>query len=52
MPVFPAIRHLADSSEPVYDEMFDINVKGVFFTIQKALPLLNDGGSRKPRLGS
>jgi len=36
---------LADSSEPVYDEMFDINVKGVFFTIQKALPLLNDGGA-------
>jgi NAD(P)-dependent dehydrogenase (short-subunit alcohol dehydrogenase family) len=25
--------------------MFDINVKGVFFTVQKALPLLNDGAS-------
>jgi len=36
---------LADSSEAVYDEMFDINVKGVFFTVQKALPLLNDGAA-------
>jgi len=35
----------ADSSEHLFDEMFDINVKGVFFTIQKALPLLNDGAS-------
>ena len=35
----------ADSSEALFDETFDINVKGVFFTIQKALPLLNDGAS-------
>lgn len=35
----------ADSSEALFDEIFDINVKGVFFTIQKALPLLNDGAS-------
>jgi len=35
----------ADSSEALFDEIFDINVKGVFFTIQKALPLLNNGGS-------
>jgi NAD(P)-dependent dehydrogenase (short-subunit alcohol dehydrogenase family) len=33
------------SSEALFDEMFDINVKGVFFTIQKALPLLNNGAS-------
>jgi NAD(P)-dependent dehydrogenase (short-subunit alcohol dehydrogenase family) len=26
-------------------DMFDINVKGTLFTVQKALPLLNDGGS-------
>lgn len=32
-------------SEQFYDELFDINVKGVFFTIQKAIPLLNDGAS-------
>jgi NAD(P)-dependent dehydrogenase (short-subunit alcohol dehydrogenase family) len=35
----------ADSTEALFDETFDINVKGVYFTIQKALPLLNDGAS-------
>ena len=34
----------ATTSE-LYDELFDINAKGVYFTIQKALPLLNDGAS-------
>ncbi len=29
----------------VYDELFDINTKGAYFTIQKALPFLNDGAS-------
>ncbi len=29
----------------LYDELFDINARGVYFTIQKALPLLNDGAS-------
>ncbi|KFG93524.1 oxidoreductase [Burkholderia paludis] len=28
-----------------FDTIFDINVKGTLFTVQKALPLLNDGGS-------
>jgi NAD(P)-dependent dehydrogenase (short-subunit alcohol dehydrogenase family) len=36
---------LADTSESLFDENFDINVKGAYFTIQKALPLLNDGAS-------
>ena len=36
---------LAETSESLYNEMFDINVKGAYFTIQKALPLLNDGAS-------
>jgi NAD(P)-dependent dehydrogenase (short-subunit alcohol dehydrogenase family) len=36
---------LAETSEGVFDEQFDINIKGVYFTIQKALPLLNDGAS-------
>ena len=36
---------LAEMSESAYDELFDINVKGAYFTIQKALPLLNDGAS-------
>jgi NAD(P)-dependent dehydrogenase (short-subunit alcohol dehydrogenase family) len=36
---------VTDSTEALFDETFDVNVKGVFFTIQKALPLLNDGAS-------
>src|SRR6201993_906481 len=35
----------ADSGEALFDETFDVNVKGVYFTIQKALPLLNEGAS-------
>ncbi len=31
--------------ERFYNETFDINVKGVFFTVQKMLPIMNDGGS-------
>ena len=33
------------TSEQKYDEMFDINAKGAYFTVQKALPHLNDGAS-------
>jgi len=33
------------TTEDLYDELFDINARGVYFTIQKALPLLNDGAS-------
>jgi NAD(P)-dependent dehydrogenase (short-subunit alcohol dehydrogenase family) len=32
-------------SEDRYDEQFEINAKGSFFTIQKSLPHLNDGAS-------
>lgn len=32
-------------TEALYDETFDINVKGAYFTIQQLLPLFNDGGS-------
>jgi NAD(P)-dependent dehydrogenase (short-subunit alcohol dehydrogenase family) len=35
----------ATTTEAVYDEDFDINTKGAFFTIQKAIPFLNDGAS-------
>jgi NAD(P)-dependent dehydrogenase (short-subunit alcohol dehydrogenase family) len=35
----------AETSESTYDESFDINMKGAYFTIQKALPPLNDGAS-------
>lgn len=36
---------IPDTAEALFDELFDINVKGVFFTIQKAIPYLNDGAS-------
>jgi NAD(P)-dependent dehydrogenase (short-subunit alcohol dehydrogenase family) len=36
---------LAATTEGLYDELFDINAKGVYFTIQKAVPFLNDGAS-------
>jgi NAD(P)-dependent dehydrogenase (short-subunit alcohol dehydrogenase family) len=36
---------LGDISEELYDSTFGINVKGVLFTVQKALPLIPDGGS-------
>jgi len=32
-------------SEEFYDSIFNINVKGLLFTVQKALPLLPDGAS-------
>jgi len=32
-------------SEEQYDEQFEVNTKGSFFTIQKSLPHLNDGAS-------
>src|SRR3984893_3320811 len=35
----------AETSESLFDEQFDINIKGAYFTIQMALPLLNDGAS-------
>jgi NAD(P)-dependent dehydrogenase (short-subunit alcohol dehydrogenase family) len=33
------------TTEQLYDEIFDINAKGAYFTVQKALPHLNDGAS-------
>src|ERR1700757_1250726 len=36
---------LSDTTENSYDEQFDINIKGAYFTIQKALPFLNDDAS-------
>src|SRR5438128_6139072 len=36
---------LGKISEEFYDSIFDINVKGLLFTVQKALPLMSDGGS-------
>src|SRR6202012_749499 len=34
-----------DLSEAHYDKTMDVNVKGVVFTVQKALPLMTRGGS-------
>ena len=36
---------LGEISEEFYDAIFDINVKGMLFTVQKALPLLPDGAA-------
>ena len=36
---------LGQITEEVYDSIFDVNVKGVLFTVQKALPLIPEGGS-------
>lgn len=36
---------VTETTEQIFDEIFDINVKGAYFTIQKALPYLNGGAS-------
>ncbi|MGZ3756902.1 MAG: SDR family oxidoreductase [Mucilaginibacter sp.] len=36
---------LADFTEEMFDQTSDINFKGAFFSVQKALPYLNDGAS-------
>jgi NAD(P)-dependent dehydrogenase (short-subunit alcohol dehydrogenase family) len=36
---------IGEITEEIYDSIFDVNVKGVLFTVQKALPLLTDGAS-------
>jgi len=36
---------LESVSETYFDKMFCLNVKGIFFTVQKLLPLFNQGGS-------
>lgn len=38
-------EQLKDVTEESFDNSFDINVKGLFFTVQKAIPLLNNGAS-------
>src|SRR6202522_803552 len=36
---------LGEITEQHFDKTFDLNVRGTLFTVQKALPLFNDGGS-------
>ncbi|KAA0687329.1 SDR family NAD(P)-dependent oxidoreductase [Neorhizobium sp. P12A] len=39
------VAPLAAATEDHFDQTFDVNVKGMFFTVQKALPLFKSGGS-------
>jgi NAD(P)-dependent dehydrogenase (short-subunit alcohol dehydrogenase family) len=39
------VAPLETITEAHFDRMFAINVKGLLFTVQKALPLFRDGGS-------
>lgn len=34
-----------ETDEELFDQIMDINFKGAYFTVKKALPLLNDGAS-------
>ena len=36
---------LGSVTEASFDKTFDVNVRGTLFTVQKALPLMKDGGS-------
>ncbi|GAA3721997.1 SDR family NAD(P)-dependent oxidoreductase [Streptomyces tremellae] len=38
-----------DTGEEDFDELVTVNLKGVFFTVQKALPLLRRAGGRLGR---
>lgn len=40
-----AFAPLEFASEEHYDTIMNVNVKGVYFTLQKLLPILNDGAS-------
>jgi len=41
----PALAPLGEITEEHFDKVFHINVKGLLFTVQKALPLFTDSGS-------
>lgn len=40
-----AVGTVASISEADFDKAIDLNLKSVYFTVQKALPYMNDGGS-------
>lgn len=42
---FVELKTLADATPEHFDKTFAINARGTFFAVQKALPVLNDGGS-------
>jgi NAD(P)-dependent dehydrogenase (short-subunit alcohol dehydrogenase family) len=39
------LRTLADATPDHFDKLVGVNLRGTFFSVQKALPLLRDGGS-------
>ncbi len=39
------LSSVAETSEQLYAEVMDVNFKGAYFTVQKALPLLSSGAS-------
>jgi len=39
------LKQTSDVTAQHFDKTFDTNARGVYFTVQKALPLMNDGGS-------
>ena len=40
-----AVGTVATFNEAAFDQAIDLNLKSVYFTVQKALPHMNDGGS-------
>jgi len=40
-----AVGTVATFDEAEFDKVIDLNLKSVYFTVQKALPYMNDGGS-------
>jgi NAD(P)-dependent dehydrogenase (short-subunit alcohol dehydrogenase family) len=42
---FVEFGNLPTATPEHFDQTFNINSRGVFFSVQKALPLMNDGGS-------
>ncbi|MCW6511983.1 SDR family oxidoreductase [Lichenifustis flavocetrariae] len=36
---------IATTRDEAFDRLMDVNVKGVFFTVQSVLPIFNDGGA-------
>jgi NAD(P)-dependent dehydrogenase (short-subunit alcohol dehydrogenase family) len=40
-----AFVEVEEVTEALWDEVMDVNLKGVFFTVQKALPLMQKGGA-------
>lgn len=39
------VRAVRADTEEHFDKQFNVNVRGLLFTVQRALPLLRDGGS-------